>query len=111
MTLSVLDEGEINAAIAVPVQVQGRLRPSSFQRRLLRPVRALRAEVAEPRFLGPVIADRRCEVALAAEALVDIGRSSPASSPGHQSCQSRSRNAMSPAASTDSAKGVFRKNK
>src|ERR1700722_826195 len=72
MTLGVLDEGEINAAIAVPVQVQGRLRPSSSQRRLLSRVRAIRAEVAEPRFLRPVIADRRREVALAAKALLDV---------------------------------------
>ena len=72
MTLGVLDEGEIDAAIAVPVQVQGRLRPSSSQRCLLSRVGAIRAEVAEPRFLGPVIADRRREVALAAKALLDV---------------------------------------
>src|ERR1700733_12274266 len=72
VTLGVLDEGETDAAVTAAVQVQGRLRARARQRRLLLRVRALRAGVREPRFPGPVVTDRRREVALAAKALLDV---------------------------------------
>jgi hypothetical protein len=68
VTLGVLHEGDIDAAVAVPMQVQGRLRPDAGQRRLLSRVRAIRAEVVERRLTGSVVADRRREVAVVAKA-------------------------------------------
>src|ERR1039457_2377449 len=70
--LGVLDEGQTDTAVTVSVQVQGGLRPSASQRRLLSRVRGIRAGAAEPRLPGPVVADRRREVALTAQALLDV---------------------------------------
>ncbi len=72
VTPGVLHEGQIDAAVTVPVQVQSRLRPGASQRLLFSRIRAIRGEVAEPWLIGPVIADRRREVALAAQALLDV---------------------------------------
>lgn len=63
VTLSVLDEREIDAPVAVPVQVQGRLRPGASQGHLLSRVRAIHAEVVEPRLLGSVVARGRPDLA------------------------------------------------
>ena len=72
VTPGVLHEGQIDAAVTVPVQVQSRLRPGASQRLLFSRIRAIRGKVAEPWLIGPVIADRRREVALAAKALLDV---------------------------------------
>ena len=45
VALGILDESEINASVAVPVQIQGWLRTSGGQRRLFGRIRAIRAEV------------------------------------------------------------------
>ena len=52
VTLGVLDEREIDAAIAIPVQIQGRLRSGVSQRRLLGRVCAIRDGLAE---CGPAL--------------------------------------------------------
>ena len=72
VTPGVLHEGRVDAAVTVPVQVQSRLRPGASQRLLFSRIRATRGEVAEPWLIGPVIANRRREVAVAAQALLDV---------------------------------------
>src|ERR1039457_7611552 len=70
--LGVLDEGQTDTAVAVPVQVQGGLRPSASQRRLFSRVRAIRAEVVERRLPRPVVAARRRAAALTAPGLLYV---------------------------------------
>jgi hypothetical protein len=72
VTLGVGDERDVDAAVAVPVEVQRRLRRGAEQRCVLGVVGVVGLVLIEPGLVGSVVVDRRREMPRRAQALLCV---------------------------------------
>jgi hypothetical protein len=74
VTLGVGDERDVDAAVAIPVEVQRRLRRGAVQRCVLGVVGVVGLVLVEPGLVGSVVADRRRGMPRRAQALLGVAQ-------------------------------------